>query len=83
MSNAPGKNETATGGADSNETNEPQLERGTYEIIQNRLRTHAEELRERLELLNEQRRTVFGSIETELISTERITTGNNLSLIHI
>ena len=77
MSNAPEKNETATGGADSNETNEPQLERGTYEIIQNRLRTHAEELRERLELLNEQRRTVFGSIETELISTERITTGNN------
>ena len=61
----------------SNAANEPQLERGTYEIIQNRLQTHAQELRSRLGLLNEERRQVFGSIPTELISTQRITTANN------
>lgn len=61
----------------SNATAEPQLERGTYEIIQNRLQTHAQELRSRLDLLNEERRQVFGSIPTELISTQRITTANN------
>ena len=55
----------------------PQLERGTYEIIKSRLQTHATELRSRLGLLNEERRSVFGSIPTELISTQRITTANN------
>ncbi len=53
------------------------LERGTYEIIQNRLKSHAAELRERLELLNADRREVFGSIPTELVSTQRIATDNN------
>ncbi|MEM9942769.1 MAG: DNA repair ATPase, partial [Planctomycetota bacterium] len=57
--------------------NEPQLERGTYEIIQNRLKSYSEELRSRLNQLNEERRNVFGSIPTELISTQRITTSNN------
>ena len=57
--------------------NEPQLERGTYEIIKSRLQSHATELRSRLGLLNEERRSVFGSIPTELISTQRITTANN------
>ena len=51
----------------------PQLERGTYEIIKSRLQSHATELRSRLGLLNEERRSVFGSIPTELISTQRIT----------
>ena len=46
------------------------LERGTYEIIQNRLKSHAAELRTRLDQLNADRREVFGSIPT-------------LSLIHI
>ena len=55
----------------------PQLERGTYEIIKSRLQSHATELRSRLGLLNEERRSVFGSIPTELISTQRITTANN------
>ncbi len=60
------------------ETNsEPTLERGTYEIILNRLRSHADDLRTRLGQLNEQRRDVFGSIATELISNQRITTENN------
>ncbi len=53
------------------------LERGTYEIIQNRLKNHAEELHTRIEKLNHERREVFGSIETELVSTQRITTVNN------
>ena len=56
---------------------QPQLERGTYEIIQSRLHSHADELRNRLNQLNEERREVFGSIPTELISTQRITTSNN------
>ena len=36
----------------------PQLERGTYEIIKSRLQSHATELRSRLGLLNEERRSV-------------------------
>ena len=54
-----------------------QLERSTYEIIRNRLEGHAEELRGRLNSLNELRRDVFGSIATELTGTERINTANN------
>jgi hypothetical protein len=54
-----------------------QLERGTYEIIRNRLKAHAGELRARLEKLNAARRDVFGSIETRLLNTERVTTENN------
>ncbi len=54
-----------------------QLERGTYEIIRNRLLNHAEDLRSRVHELNELRRDVFGSIPTELVGTQRITTSNN------
>jgi hypothetical protein len=54
-----------------------QLERGTYEIIRNRLHGHAQELRARLEKLNAARREVFGSIETKLLNTDRVTTENN------
>ena len=56
---------------------EPTLERGTYEIILNRLNSHADDLRTRLGQLNEERRDVFGSIATELISNQRITTDHN------
>lgn len=56
---------------------EPQLERSTYEIIRNRLQAHADELRNRMARLNDARREVFGSIETRLIETARITTENN------
>lgn len=56
---------------------ESQLERSTYEIIRNRLESHASELRNRMEQLNGLRRDVFGSIPTELIGTERINTANN------
>ena len=54
-----------------------QLEGGTYEIIRNRLNNQGDELRKRLEVLNEKRREIFGSVETALISNERITTDNN------
>jgi hypothetical protein len=59
------------------EPNEPQLERGTYEIIQNRLKSHASELQTRLQKLNDERRNVFGAIPTELVSKQRITTAHN------
>lgn len=63
---------------DQSETVE-QLESGTYEIIRGRLREHGKTLRSRLDQLNEARREVFGSIETALLGTERITTENNCS----
>lgn len=62
---------------DAQSANESQLERSTYEIIRNRLETHAGELRNRMEQLNELRREVFGSIPTELKGTERVNTANN------
>ncbi|MEZ6056148.1 MAG: DNA repair ATPase [Planctomycetaceae bacterium] len=54
-----------------------QLEGGTYEILQNRLRGHGEELRRRLDELNQDRKHVFGSIDLKLLTTERITTEHN------
>ncbi|MDJ0840924.1 MAG: DNA repair ATPase [Acidobacteriota bacterium] len=54
-----------------------QLEGGTYEIIRNRLNGQADELRARLKKLNETRKATFGSIETKLVGSERITTDNN------
>ena len=56
---------------------EPQLEGGTYEIIRNRLRGYGDELRARLDRLNESRKDVFGSIDLKLLATERITTDHN------
>jgi hypothetical protein len=56
---------------------ESQLEGGTYEIIRNRLNAQAAELRARLTQLNDARKAVFGSIETRLLHTERITTDHN------
>ena len=54
-----------------------QLEGGTYEILRNRLQKSGAELRTRLDQLNQERKSVFGAIETKLITTERITTENN------
>ncbi len=53
------------------------LENSTYEIIRSRLLTSGSELRSRLDQLNEARKQVFGSIDTALLSTERITTAHN------
>ena len=59
------------------EDNSPQLESGTYEIIRNRLKSFAGELRDRLNSLNGARKDVFGAIETTLLGTERVTTEHN------
>ncbi|QDT44585.1 ATPase involved in DNA repair [Gimesia alba] len=64
--------ETAGGNADA-----IALESSTYEIIQNRLQSHGKELKARLGKLNELRKEVFGSIETQLLGSDRITTEHN------
>ena len=56
---------------------ESQLAAGTYEVLRNRLRDASADLRERLAKLNEVRAEVFGTIETALISTERVSTEHN------
>ncbi|MCC9603111.1 DNA repair ATPase [Stieleria sp. JC731] len=54
-----------------------QLAAGTYEVLRNRLRDAANDLRTRLASLNESRAEVFGNIETKLLATERVTTEHN------
>ena len=56
--------------------NKSSLEEGTYEIIKGRLQKGADELTSKLTQLNALRKDVFGSIETELVANERITTAN-------
>ncbi|MFD2564031.1 DNA repair ATPase [Aquimarina rubra] len=58
-------------------TNNIQLDGGTYEIIQNRLQKQKGELQSRLTQLNDARKEVFGSVETKLIANNRINTENN------
>lgn len=53
-----------------------ELEGGAYEIIRDRLLKDSNLLVERLQQLNQSRKEVFGSIATELITNERITTEN-------
>ena len=66
----PAENDPAPGG-------EMQLERGTYEIIRNRLSSFSADLRDRLGQLNEARKQVFGAIDTSLLGTERVSTAHN------
>ncbi len=54
-----------------------QLDRGTYEVIRNRLREQGNALRTKLSQLNDARKEVFGSIEFQLTHTDRITTAHN------
>ncbi|WP_439879818.1 DNA repair ATPase [Pontibacter sp. MBLB2868] len=54
-----------------------QLEGGTYEILRNRLHKSGTELREQLSQLNQERKQVFGAIETRLVTTDRVTTEHN------
>jgi hypothetical protein len=54
-----------------------QLEGGAYEVIRGRLEKQGGELRKRLDQLNAERRELFGAVETELVATERVTTGHN------
>ena len=53
-----------------------ELETGTYEIIRHRLDKYGKELRNKLNKLNKERKTVFGSTDAALIATERIITDN-------
>lgn len=53
------------------------LDGGTYEVIQGRLQKQKKELQERLQKLDADRKKVFGSLETKLISNDRINTENN------
>ena len=53
------------------------LDSGTYEIIQSRLLKQKNDLQNRLHRLNEARKTVFGSLETQLIANDRINTEHN------
>ncbi|SNR60842.1 DNA repair ATPase [Hymenobacter mucosus] len=54
-----------------------QLETGTYEILRNRLLKSSNDLRQRLDKLNAERKQVFGAVDTRLLGTGRITTENN------
>lgn len=53
---------------------ESTLEQGTYEIIRNRLNKYGADLKSRLGTLNDQRKELFGGIETQLVATEHIAT---------
>ncbi|MEO1652746.1 MAG: DNA repair ATPase, partial [Bacteroidota bacterium] len=59
------------------ETQEVQLEGGTYEIIRKRLEGQGKDLQEGLKKLNLARKEVFGAIENKLIANNRISTENN------
>lgn len=53
------------------------LATGTYEILRNRLREAATDLRSRFQKLNEARSEVFGNVETRLLTTTHVTTEHN------
>jgi ATPase involved in DNA repair/Holliday junction DNA helicase RuvB P-loop domain len=53
------------------------LAAGTYEVLRNRLRESANDLRSRFQRLNEARSAVFGNVETRLLSTIHVTTEHN------
>ncbi len=79
MSNEPSQQIEPSDSSENVAADQLQLEQSTYEIIQSRLASFSDELHQRLKQLNEKRRNVFGSIPTELISTQRLTTENNCS----
>ena len=54
-----------------------QLSSGTYEVLRNRLRAAADELKRRIDGLNAARGEVFGNIDTRLLSTAHVTTEHN------
>jgi hypothetical protein len=53
------------------------LDSGTYEIIRQRLDNQARQLKECLDKLNTSRKAVFGTVDTSLTGSERITTRNS------
>ncbi|WMJ72113.1 DNA repair ATPase [Cytophagaceae bacterium ABcell3] len=59
------------------EKNNNNIDAGAYRILRNRLDTAANDLKSRLGKLNEERKSVFGSVESRIIGNERVTTENN------
>ncbi len=59
------------------EEEKQKLEGGAYEVIRARLEKGAVDLQGRLTALNDQRQEVFGAVQTELVSTERVATDHN------
>lgn len=53
------------------------MEASTYDLIRRRLSTQADDLRQRMDALNQARKTTFGAVETRLVATDRITTANH------
>jgi hypothetical protein len=56
---------------------ENSIEKGTYEIIQQRLQTQRTELVSRVESLNTERKKIFGAVDFKLLSNFRINTEHN------
>lgn len=56
---------------------EEKLEGGAYEVIRNRLNQQGKDLLGRLQILDANRKAVFGALESRLLTTERIQTANN------
>ena len=56
---------------------EQKLEGGAYEVIRNRLTAQSADLLERVKKLDQERKTVFGAVDTRLLATDRIQTSNN------
>ncbi|MBT65114.1 MAG: AAA family ATPase [Puniceicoccaceae bacterium] len=63
--------------ASQNPATEQKLEGGAYEVIRNRLTTQSSALLERVQQLDAERKSVFGAVDTHLLATDRIQTGNN------
>jgi hypothetical protein len=59
----------------SADTKNQSLEKGTYEIIRSRLQKHQNELRKRLDLLDQSHKEVFKSVEIKLIANHRTIPG--------
>ncbi|MEM7583516.1 MAG: DNA repair ATPase, partial [Acidobacteriota bacterium] len=67
----------ASAAASSAEADEAQLDRGTYEILRDRLLEHSAALRASADGLNAQRLELFGGTETTVLGNERIRTEHN------
>lgn len=61
----------------ANDKQEPKIEQDSYQLLKKRLEKYSNELSSQLNNLNSARKDVFGSVETTLISTDRVTTSNN------
>jgi len=65
------------GSGTSPEASAPAIERGTYEVIRDRLVEQSRGLRDKANRLNERRLALFGGTEMAIVGTERIRTENN------